>query len=253
MAFRHRQRRYSIKPKAVEKTNIPWRSAVEIIKPHIVKIMTPRGSGTGFLCAYTSDKILCGIATAAHVVNQSHFWEEPIRIQHFNSHSTILLRIQNRIIYSDMNLDTAVIIFKKGELPLPTKTLEFIRKRKYLKVGEEIGWVGFPAMSPNDLCFFSGRNSCWLNDEKTYLVDGVAINGVSGGPAFYPTEKGIKIIGSVTAYLPNRVGLSPGLAMIRDVDHYLKVIKTIKDFDEAKKKETPATGINEQNKIMVSN
>jgi len=41
-----------------------------------------------------------------------------------------------------------------------------------------------------------------VNDLRTYLVDGVAINGVSGGPVFYTATKGIEVIGSVSAYLP---------------------------------------------------
>lgn len=218
---------------------ITWREAVEIVEPHVVKIDTPRGSGTGFLCAYTEDNKICGIATAAHVINQSHLWEEPIRIYHFISGKTKLLHTSDRVIFLDMKLDTAVILFKKGKIPFPKNTLTFIPEKKIIKVGVEIGWVGFPSVSPNNLCFFTGINSCWLNDSRTYLVDGVAINGVSGGPVFYITTKGITLIGSVSAYLPNRVGATPGLAMISHVEQFQSVIKTIKDLDEAKKKETP--------------
>ena len=225
-----------------------WKKAVEMVKPYVVKITTPDGSGTGFLCAYTTDKKICGIATAAHVVQQSHLWEKPIRIQHHSSGETILLRATDRIIYLDANSDTAVILFLKGEIPLPKTTLAFISEEKYLRVGVEIGWVGFPAVSPQNLCFFTGINSCWLEDLRIYLVDGVAINGVSGGPAFYiPTgEKEIKVIGSVSAYLPNRAGSTPGLAMISDVEYFHNVIKTIKNWKEAKKKETPPSEIKEK-------
>lgn len=224
----------------------PWRKAVKLIKPYVVKIYTPRGAGTGFLCAYTEDKKLCAIATAAHVIDESHYWEEPMRIQHYDSGKTILLRSTDRIIWLDPKLDTAVILFQKGDLPFPEKTLPFISQGKHLVVGEEIGWVGFPAVSPQSLCFFTGRNSCWLNDSRTYLVDGVAINGVSGGPAFSVTVNGITVMGSVSAYLPNRLGATPGLAMISDVDQFLKVIKEIKDWEEAKKKETPPSEPKEQ-------
>lgn len=220
--------------KAVE---VPWRKAVEIIRPHVVKILTPHGSGTGFLCAYTKDRKFCSIATASHVISQSHFWEEPIRIRHYDSGKIKLLREPDRVILLNTEFDTAVILFKEGIFPLPDKTLPFIPKGKYLKVGEEIGWVGFPAVSPKNLCFFSGRNSCRLGKNQVYLVDGVAINGVSGGPVFYTTGRGIRIIGSVSAYLPNIEGATPGLAVIRDVDH--GSIKAIKNWKEAKKKETP--------------
>lgn len=218
---------------------IPWRKGVEIIRPHVVKIVTPRGSGTGFLFAYSEDRRFCGIATAAHVISESHAWEEPIRILHYDSQKIQLLREPDRLVWLDYKLDTAVVLFAKGELPLPKTILSFMREKKHLEVGEEIGWVGFPAVSSQNLCFFSGRNSCWLKDSRTYLVDGVAINGVSGGPAFSTTAKEVRIIGSVSAYLPNRAGATPGLAMISDVDQFREVIKAIKDWDEAKKKETP--------------
>lgn len=226
----------------------PWKKAVEIVKPHVVKIRTPRGSGTGFLCAYSKDKKICGIATAAHVISKSHLWEEPIRIQHYSSGKTIVLRATNRIIWLDARLDTGVILFLKGEIPLPETTLAFISEEKYLKVGVEIGWVGFPAVSPQNLCFFTGINSCWLEELRIYLVDGVAISGVSGGPAFYAPakEKGIKVIGSVSAYLPNRAGSTPGLAMVSDVEQLHRVIKTIKNWEEAKKKETPPSELKEK-------
>lgn len=216
---------------------INWRKAIEIVKPYVVKIDTPGGSGTGFLCAYDESKLVCGIATAEHVVNKSYLWKEPIRIQHFISGETKFLNASNRAIYRDLKLDTAVILFVKGKIPFPEDTLTFLSEKKYFKAGNEIGWVGFPSVSPNNLCFFTGRISCWVNDSRTYLVDGVAINGVSGGPVFYRTTKGIEVIGSVSAYLPNIVGATPGLAMVSHVEQYQKVIKTIKNMEEAKKKE----------------
>lgn len=218
---------------------IPWQKAVEIIKPHVVKITTPRGFGTGFLLAYNKDRTICAIATAYHVVEASHLWEEPIRILHYSSGKEKLLRESNRLILSNVDLDTAVIISfpekDKDELPLPKKTLPFISKEKYILVGVELGWVGFPVVSQYNLCFFSGKNSFWLDKYKRYLIDGVVINGVSGGPAFNTTKEGIRIVGSVSAYLPNVTGSTPGLAMISDVEQYVDVIKTMTDADEAKK------------------
>lgn len=215
---------------------LSWRKAIEVIEPHIVKIDTPRGSGTGFLCVHTENKLLCGIATAAHVVAESDRWQEPIRVQHFISRKEKLLRAPDRYIFLDLKLDTAVIVFANNKIPFPENILTFVPKGKHLKVGNEIGWIGFPSVSPKNLCFFSGRISSWLGDYKTYLVDGVAINGVSGGPTFYIYAKGIKLIGSVSAYLPNRVEATPGLSVISSVEHFQKVIKTIKNLDEAKKK-----------------
>lgn len=66
----------------------------------------------------------------------------------------------------------------------------------------------------NGLCFFSGRVSAVY--DKHFLVDGTAIHGVSGGPAFCSTTGGLRIVGSISAYLPNLVekGAFPGLSVI---------------------------------------
>ena len=225
---------------------ITWKDAIETIKPYVVKINTPRGSGTGFLFTYAKNKKICGIATAAHVINNSHLWEELIRIEHRVSGVIKLLRKSDRAIFLDQKLDTAVILFSKGKIPFPEDTLTFTPEKLHLKVGFEIGWIGFPSVSPDNLCFFAGRNSCWLEDLRTYLVDGVVINGVSGGSAFCIVEETFKIIGSVSAYLPNRVGATPGLAVIRDVEQFQNMIKKIKDLEEAKEKEIPPSELKEE-------
>jgi len=53
-----------------------WQHIVEKVKPYVVKIETPSGHGTGFLCFRNKDSSICGIATAAHVVEHSHEWQE---------------------------------------------------------------------------------------------------------------------------------------------------------------------------------
>ncbi len=48
-----------------------WSEAVELIQPHVVRIATPQGSGTGFLISNSHNNAVCGIATAAHVVDHA--------------------------------------------------------------------------------------------------------------------------------------------------------------------------------------
>jgi hypothetical protein len=68
--------------------------------------------------------------------------------------------------------------------------------------GTEIGLVGFPGIIGGEFCFFKGTISGYLSSPLTYLVDAVAINGVSGGPAF---DNHAQIVGLVSSYIPNRV------------------------------------------------
>src|SRR3954454_13751254 len=92
-----------------------WFKAVEIITPHVVRINTPQGSGTGFLVTRYSDSTLLAIATAAHVVDHAHYWEQPIRVQFVASGVTKLLRAHERAIVLDESRDTAAILMKAGE------------------------------------------------------------------------------------------------------------------------------------------
>lgn len=73
-----------------------WSEAVETIEPHVVRISTPQGSGTGFLIANGRNQAFCGIATAAHVVEHAHYWEEPIRVEHVSSGKSLVIRRQER-------------------------------------------------------------------------------------------------------------------------------------------------------------
>jgi hypothetical protein len=218
----------------------PWHVVVQNVRPHIVRIMTPRGSGTGFLLYNSQIKGFSAVATAAHVVNAAHFWEEPLRLQHPESGKTALVRPGSRAIMLNEANDVAAIMFDKVDLPLPEEPLVLSADDKYIKVGVDIGWLEFPAIS-NELCFFGGRISAYSQREETYLVDGVAINGVSGGPAFKPEDdETVSVIGVLSAYMPNRATgeTLPGLAVVTDIVEFHKMVASFKNFDQAKAQQT---------------
>ncbi len=206
-----------------------------------MRIWTPQGSGTGFLVSNSGTTDLCAVATAAHVIDHAHYWEEPIRIEHPASAKTLLLRPVDRSVNLEAQADTAAVVFRRGDFVLPQDMLPLAAKGSYYKPGVEIGWLGYPAIPRASLCFFSGRISAWLPGESAYLVDGVAINGVSGGPAFI--TEGATLVGVVSAYMPNRATgeVLPGLAVVRDVTQFHELVENFKSFDEAKAEETPPT------------
>ena len=217
-----------------------WHQAVEVIRPHVVRIQSPQGSGTGFLFARSANKSIMGIATAAHVVDQAHYWEQPIRIQSADTGNTVVLRPNQRAIVLDESRDTAAIAFNSDMLQMPNEPLDLIPGGNYFKVGTTIGWLGYPAISSSNLCFFRGAVSAWVQGSSAYLVDGVAINGVSGGPAFVGAEGHVMIMGVVSAYMPNRATgeTLPGLGIVRDVAQLQSLLEPIKSLDEAKAEET---------------
>lgn len=222
-----------------------WSQAVEILEPHIVRISTPRGSGTGFLISNAKTDTICGNATAAHVVDHAHYWEEPVRIEHVASGRSLVVRRDERAIFLDIGRDAAALMFHRGELPLPAESLPLAPKGMFLKVGNQIAWLGFPSIPTANLCFFTGTVSAWIQDQGAYLVDGVAINGVSGGPAFHLSgldETPVVLMGVMSAYMPNRATgeVLPGLSVVRDVTQFHELAPTFASLDQAREAEPAA-------------
>jgi hypothetical protein len=219
-----------------------WSEVVSKVTPYIVKIETPSSSGTGFLCLYNQDLSICGIATAHHVISFAAEWDQTIRIRHSSGAVLTLPPDQNRVIRSNAQNDSAVIICFKGNLPFPDSLIPLLPKEQPLAIGADVGWLGYPAIEPYQACFFSGNVSAHRTWPVGYLVDGVAINGVSGGPVFYshPTD-GVQFVGAVSAYHANRTtGESlPGLLVAQDVSHFHEIVSEIKTMDEARAKNLP--------------
>jgi hypothetical protein len=218
-----------------------WHQAIKKLRPYVVKISTPQGSGTGWLVSRSTTSNLCAIATAAHVIDHAHYWEEPIRINHVESGQSVVLRAADRSIHLESQFDSAGIVLDCTSLPLPTEILELTLKGHFVMPGVEIGWLGFPAIPRADLCFFSGRISAFIQPDSAYLVDGVAINGVSGGPAFrLYGDDSMDLLGIVSAYIPNRAtgDVLPGVAVVRDATQFHELTERFRNFDDAKKQES---------------
>lgn len=241
-----------------------WDHAIQSIRRHVVKIATPRGYGTGFL-TYRSplNSGWVGIATAAHVVAHADEWQEPLRISHLDSATSVFRSEPDRVIFVDQSRDSAFVLCPKGELELPEVPVALLPMDKPCSLGVDIGWVGYPAIEPNSLCFFAGTVSARLEHANAYLIDGVAINGVSGGPVFHcPNSGQVEVIGCVSAYHANRATgeALPGLLRAQDVSHFIGVADTIRSIDEAHQrkaefeaaqKEQPVSTVQEPPSEMV--
>ena len=219
--------------------DITWAAAIETMKPFIFRVSTPSGHGTGVLLSFSKKTKLCGVATALHVVDHSFEWQEPIKLRHFESSKEVLIKAGGRYIFRLPEKDLAFVLFLNSELPLQENKIPLAPKGKFLIQGVQMGWCGFPSVAPHELCFFSGPVSCYLQKQESYLVDGVAINGVSGGPAFTTDEQntGIVLCGIVTAYISNSSpgGITPGVCFIRDIAPYHAQIENFKTLDDAAK------------------
>jgi S1-C subfamily serine protease len=222
-----------------------WYQLIDVIVPSIVKIETPSGYGTGFLCA-RNEIGMTAIATAHHVVADADKWQQPIRIHNMTKGETIILQESDRVIIPDPRTDSAAIIIVKhataAQLQLPEAPIDLITVGRHMRVGVEVAWLGYPAIDPDTLCFFAGKISAWNKSKAAYLIDGVAINGVSGGPVLRRSDESVAIIGSISAYRRLPSGITPGLSVAQDVAHFQQIVSTFKTVDEAahKKQEEEA-------------
>lgn len=216
-----------------------WDDVVQKVTPYIVKIETPDGHGTGFLLSYNDDRYWCGVATALHVVSDADSWQQPIKIHNHDFSKTAFLNTSDRVIFTDYATDSAVIFFPSSLLELPKDLIPLRPVDTRLNIGVEVAWLGFPAIEAWTLCFFSGTVSARQDFRKAYLIDGVAINGVSGGPVINSTiTDGVQFVGIMTAYKANRAsgGSLPGLSIAQDVSHLHGVIQHVRSIDEANRK-----------------
>jgi hypothetical protein len=231
-----------------------WEQVIQKVTPYIFKIATPAGDGTGFLFVYNDAKTWCGVATALHVVEYAGKWKQPIRLTHHSSSENLFLNEPEYIIISDWKTDSAVILFQKPAFELPSELIELIPLDKPLSIGNEVSWLGFPAIEPYTLCFFSGNISAWQDFRKAYLIDGVAINGVSGGPVTYLySPDAVRIVGIVSAYRASRVtgDTLPGLLYAQDVSHFHGVIQQIRSIDDANKKKQEIEQQQQAEKVLA--
>lgn len=218
-----------------------WDNIVELMAPYVVRIETPQGHGTGFICLYNEEKTICGIATANHVIEHADNWKEPIRIVHQHSNSVSFINDAERVIFPGTGgNDSAVVLINSSELQLPKELVPFFPSDAALPIGVEVGWLGYPGIVRNTVCFFSGGISARMESDHAYLIDGVAINGVSGGPVVFRTPtKGVQIVGAISSYVANRATgeVLPGLSVAQDVSHFHAIAQHIKSLDDAKKKQ----------------
>jgi len=87
------------------------------------------GMEQGFL--YNDDRSFLGIATALHVVNYASDWQQPIRFWHLPTTTTMFVKVGERIIFTDPDTDSAIVLVHPGELKLPDDALALLPPELY--------------------------------------------------------------------------------------------------------------------------
>ena len=188
---------------------MPWDEVVDCAEKVVFQVLAGDSAGTCFACSIgkepESPSKYFLFATAWHVVKDVAGSDHPIYMIAASGRTICEAQAGCYGIFrlgADV-FDTALILVKSSEEIISQKALlPMLGYDWQMARGTEIGWVGFPGIIGNEFCFFKGAVSGYLNSPPTYLVDGVAINGVSGGPAF---DNRAHIIGLVSSYIPNLV------------------------------------------------
>jgi hypothetical protein len=188
---------------------LPWDKVVDRVTPIVFRVYAGRSAGTAFVVALGAERetsLNCAIlATADHVLAASVDTADKVRLVSADRSKVVDADVDEvRIQPLGPKIhDTMLILVKSMHHILDqSHILPMLQWDTMMPKGASIGWMGFPGITEPELCFFQGHVSGHLSEPPTYLIDGVAINGVSGGPAF---DNRCHLVGLVSAYIPNRV------------------------------------------------
>ena len=218
---------------------IEWHVAVGQMMRNLVKISTLGGGyGSGIVIPPPAKAPgnLC-VLTAFHVIASAYNTGATMEIMRADQERAIRLPSLSRSIFVAKDRDQAIICFNGPKDFESLHELTFLSRDRHYNPGVELGWLGFPNLeiSRNVPCFLSGRVSAYLEDKEAYLIDGVSIHGLSGGPVFYCAEDKAVVAGIVTNYYPNEVNQQPwpGLALFRTINPLMQL------YDEQEKRDIP--------------
>ena len=194
----------------------PWHMVVDQVMRTVFRLNTAENAGTCFLVSLGTDtqtsQTFAMFATAWHVLENLQGSSPEIEIISADKSKIFSSKTRKTAFFRmGTTSDAALIMIEVGPELTQENLLPIMPFKDQLARGAEIGWLGFPGLFNAEPCFFLGVISGYLNDPPTYLVDGVAVNGVSGGPAF---DDRAHLIGLVSAYIPNKVNETttlPGL------------------------------------------
>lgn len=191
---------------SLDPTTGVWVKAVKKVSKSIFRVEAGDAGGTGFAISTAQEKTgttyALMVATAYHVLKDCGP-DSPIRLFSPDGQCVIDRRtFEINIGRPNPDQYDIALIYVQSKTPFfdPHDVLPLLPKDFLGAIGADLGWLGFPSVVWPQLCFFRRSLSAYQPNPPAYLVDGVAINGVSGGPAF--NDEGV-VFGLVQCYIPN--------------------------------------------------
>ena len=188
---------------------MPWENVVGRVERIVFRLLAGDSAGTCFAVSIgrlpETKSIHYMFATAWHVVKDIAGSDQPIFMVAADGKTVCEAKAGCYAIFplGSEVFDTALIMVRSPEnIVSQSDLLPIFGPEAQMPRGMEIGLAGFPGIVGGEFCFFKGTVSGYLNRPPTYLVDSVAISGVSGGPAF---DRHARIVGLVSSYIPNQV------------------------------------------------
>src|SRR5713101_3932243 len=188
---------------------LPWKDVVEKIAPLVFRVYIDQYVGTAFVVCRGRGKPpfehVAVLATARHVadpaktgvVDSLTLVSSDLKREYPSSQNPMEMRVLGKEAY-----DTSVILVRSREEIISSQALmPMLPWNSLLRRGADIAWLGFPALFDPELCFFHGFVSGFRGDRPRYLVNGTAMPGVSGGPAF---DNRAHLIGLVSEYISHK-------------------------------------------------
>lgn len=216
----------------VKKESLLWERAYKDIQNHTFRLQLDKVSGTGFYFANAvrsdgSKEITIG--TAFHVVADT-LKDTSMRIWTLEGYFDVPYAIWHKDLIVSPDFDLAFF-------SLPSSSYEYVPDTPVmmyigtLPVGCEIAWCGYPQICISRLCLFHGYVSTIIQNQNDYLLDGVAINGISGGPAFIlqDDDQSPLVCGLITEYRPNKLDENtclPGLTYLRNINSIYRYMES---------------------------
>ena len=195
-----------------------WDKVVDLVTPLVFRVYAGESAGTAFVISVSNQPHEIGhgaiLATASHVLAASIDTAEKVQFVSADKRNVFNSDVDEiRVQTLGHEAHDTMLIMLKSRNPILNQAdlMPMLPFKSMLARGADVGILGFPGLVEPELCFFHGYVSGYILDPPIYLIDGVAINGVSGGPVF---DDRAHIIGLVSAYIPNRIDTQttlPGL------------------------------------------